>query len=296
MRRERYLPFLLLVSTSFVWSAERYPVSGLVLKVNPEHKAFVASCAEIRGYMDAMTMPYTVRDVNALDGLKPGTYVDFTLVVEKDDSHAENIRVHKYINAEQEPMRAQRLQLMERLENQAAAPVGLAVGEPVPDFALTDQAGKPVTLSEFAGKVVGLTFIYTSCPLPNYCYRMSNNFGRLKNRFADRMGKDLILLSITFDPIHDQPDILAKYAANWKADPNTWHFLTGPLDDVRAICRRFGLNYWPDEGLLTHSLHTVIIDRQGRLTANLEGNEFSAEQLGDLVEATMRTGANAPER
>jgi protein SCO1/2 len=125
---------------------------------------------------------------------------------------------------------------------------------------------------------------------------MSNNFGRLKNRFADRMGKDLILLSITFDPIHDQPDILAKYAANWKADPNTWHFLTGPLDDVRAICGRFGLNYWPDEGLLTHSLHTVIIDRQGRLTANLEGNEFSAEQLGDLVEATMRTGANARER
>jgi protein SCO1/2 len=157
----------------------------------------------------------------------------------------------------------------------------------VADFALTDQAGQRVTLSQFAGKVLAVTFIYTSCPLPDYCFRLSNNFGRLSKRFADRMGRDLVLLSITFDPVHDQPRVLAKYAGTWKADAKSWHFLTGTLSDVKAVCRQFGLNFWQEEGALTHSLHTVVIDRHGKLAANFEGNEFTAEQLGDFVEVEM---------
>ena len=78
-----------------------------------------------------------------------------------------------------------------------------------------------------------MTFIYTSCPLPNYCFRLSNNFGRLNQRFAARMGRDLVLLSITIDPVHDRPAVLAKYAATWKADPKSWHFLTGSLAEVQ---------------------------------------------------------------
>src|SRR5262249_16549958 len=149
-----------------------------------------ASCAAIPGYMEAMVMTYSVREEKDLDGLDAGTHVEFTLVVEENASHAEAIHVHRYESLEQEPLRARRLQVLEDPARRT-----LAVGQPVADFALIDQAGRRVPLSQFAGQVVAVTFIYTSCPLPDYCFRLSNNFGRLKKRFADRMGRDLVLLS-----------------------------------------------------------------------------------------------------
>jgi protein SCO1/2 len=101
------------------------------------------------------------------------------------------------------------------------------------------------------------------------------------------LGRDLRLLTITFDPQHDQPEVLANYARTWNADRRAWRFLTGTLEDIQRISGMFGVTYWPDESLLTHSLQTVIIDRQGRLAASLEGNQFSAQQLGDLVKTVM---------
>jgi protein SCO1 len=268
-------------------AADRYPVTGLILSLDKPHKTFTASISEIPGYMKAMSMPFAVREPKALKGLTPGMFIDFTLVVEKDHSYAENMRVHEYQNTAQEPMLVSRLQMLARLDKTNPLPTPIAIGAPVPDFTLTDQAGRRVSLSKFAGKVVGVTFIYTSCPLPDYCFRLSNNFERLQKRFAAKMGSDLILLSISFDPAHDTPEVLAKYAATWKADPNSWHFLTGTPVEVRAVCHRFGLNFWPDDGGLVHSMHTLVIDRQGRLAANFEGNQFSAEQLGDFVETRL---------
>jgi protein SCO1/2 len=268
-------------------AAERYPVTGLILSIDQPHGRFLASCSEIPGYMKAMVMPIPVLEVKALAGLKPSMFVDFTLVVEKDRSYAENVRVHEYVNLAQEPLLVRRLQMLANLNKENPVAPALAVGEPVADFTLTDQTGQRVSLSRFRGKVVGVTFIYTSCPLPDYCFRLSNNFGRLQKRFAERMGRDLILLSISFDPVHDQPEVLAKYAGTWKADPNSWHFLTGTQAEVKAVCARFGLNFWPDEGALAHSLHTIVIDRQGNLAANFEGNQFSAEQLGDFVQTAL---------
>jgi protein SCO1/2 len=264
--------------------AKRYPVTAVILKIDRPHRTFVASCAAIPGYMEAMVMPFTVRQDKSLDGLAPSTPVEFTLVVEAGHSYAEGIRVHHYESLEQEPLRARRLQL---LADPAAQLPAMALGRPVADFALADQTGQRVTLSQFAGRVVAITFIYTGCPLPDYCFRLSNNFGRLAKRFAPRMGRDLVLLTITFDPVHDQPKELARYAATWKADPKSWHFLTGALPDVKAVCRQFGLNFWQEEGSLTHSLHTIVIDRDGKLAANFEGNEFTAGQLGDFVEVEM---------
>jgi protein SCO1/2 len=261
--------------------AERYGVTGIVLKVDRPHRSFAASCAAIPGYMAAMSMTYTVRKDRELAGVEPGAYVEFTLVVEKDASYVESIRPHRFESMEREPLLARRLQL---LEPPGAAP---KPGEAVKDFTLTDQTGRRVALSQFAGKVVAVTFIYTSCPLPDYCFRLSNNFGRLSKRFADRLGRDLVLLSITFDPVHDQPKVLTQYAATWKADAGSWHFLTGSLAEVKAVCHGLGLNFWQEEGLLTHSLHTLVIDRRGKLAADFEGNEFTAEQLGDFVAATM---------
>ena len=96
-----------------------------------------------------------------------------------------------------------------------------------------------------------------------------------------------MLLTVTFDPVRDNPEVLAEYARQWNGNPDTWRFLTGPSADVRAVTSRFGVEFFPDDGLLSHSLHTAVIDRQGRLVANLEGNQFTAAQLGDLVGHTL---------
>ncbi len=272
---------MLLLAALSLAAAKRYPVTGIVLKVDPSQHSVDISHGAIPGYMEAMVMSYSVPDNRELASLKAGAYVDFTLVVEKERSHIERIRIHRYESSEREPLLARRLKLLE------APHATVKPGDAVPDFTLIDQAGHRVTLSQLAGKVVAVTFIYTSCPLPDYCFRLANNFGQLNQRFASRMGRDLVLLSISFDPVHDQPKVLEQYASTWKADPESWHFLTGPLDEVKTVSRRFGLNFWPDEVYVTHSLHTLVIDRQGRLAADFEGNQFTARQLGDYVEVLI---------
>ena len=282
---------LLVAALSFAarqtWAAQRYPESGLVLRVDKEHQTLLVSHDAIPDYMDSMVMPFRVHETNMLEGIEAGMKVEFTLVVESGSSYAENVRVREFESAERDPLQARRLQLLEFVLVPNAVKA-LTVGQTVPEFTLTDQNRRPVSLSQFAGKVVAITFIYTRCPLPDYCFRLSNNLGRVQKRFADRLGRDLILLSVTLDPQNDSPDALAKYARIWKADAAGWHFLTGALADVKRVCGLFGVNSWPDEGFLTHSLHTAIIDRHGKLAANIEGNQFSAEQLGDLVETQLR--------
>src|SRR4030095_16077080 len=110
------------------------------------------------------------------------------------------------------------------------------------------------------GKVVAINFIYTSCSLPNFCLRIANNFGVLQQRFKDLIGRDLILLTITFDPIHDSPDVLARYARRWNADSRSWHFLTGPAADVMRVCRLFGVESFPAGGLTKTSLPRAMWD------------------------------------
>lgn len=278
MRRRELLA---LAVCGAAWAQQKsYPVTGIVLKVDAARRTFVASIAAIPGYMEAMSMPFTVRDARELADLHPGAYVEFALVVNARDSWAEKISLHHFVSLEQEPLLARRLALLEGTKPPE-------IGKQIDDFTLLDQTGQPVRLSQFAGKVVGISFIYTSCPLPNYCFRLSNNFGRLNQRFAPRMGRDLILLSITIDPTHDHPDVLAKYGKTWKADAKSWHFLTGTLPEVQAVCRQFGIPVWQDEGSFTHALHTLVIDRAGKLAADFEGNEFSAQQLGDFVQSVM---------
>lgn len=272
------------------WAAERHPAFGVVLQIDRAHHTLRVSCREIPGYMDTMVMDFPVRSGKDLDGLQAGTLIDFTLVVEKGSAYAAAIHVHQSQSTDPEPMAARQLNLLEDLVgSDSNATKKLEIGQRVPDFSLIDQRNQSVSLSSFTGKVVGLTFMYTHCPLPNYCFRLSNNFGMLRNRFPDHLGRDLILLNITFDPVHDQPEILAQYARNWNAaGVSGWYFLTGPVREVQKVCHEFGMNFWQDEGFITHTLHTVILDRQGKIVANLEGNEFSAQQLGDLVDSVLR--------
>jgi protein SCO1/2 len=286
-----FLP-LLFVLGLLARSIQRYEVTGLVLTVDIAHRTVLVSHDPIPGFMDAMTMPYRVDNPRVLDTLKAGEKIEFTLVVGKTSSYITNVHVREYDSWERDPAQNRRLALLdEAMRSKAGSASTLSIGQTVSDFSLVDQTNRSVTLSEFRGKVVAITFIYTRCPLPDYCMRLSNNFAQLQKRFNTRMGRDLVLLSITFDPDHDSPDVLAKYAETWKANVDGWRFLTGTLSNVKQVCGMFGMNFWPDEGLLTHSLHTAIVDREGKLVANIEGNQFTAVQLGDLVEVTL-THAN----
>lgn len=263
-----------------------YPASGIVLKVDAEHRTILVSCSAIPGLMDAMAMPLAVTNEKQLESLHSGTMIDFMLVPDANASRAESIRIHAYQGMEPDPLAANRLKLLNRAMR-APSIKPAAIGQSVPDFTLIGQDGHPVTLSRFRGKVVALDFIYTRCALPNFCARSSGNFSSLQKRFHSRLTKDLVLLTVTFDPVHDSPEILEKYAQIWHAEPSAWHFLTGPDADVKRVCDFFGEDYFPDEGLMDHSLHAAVIDRAGRLVANLEGNEFSAKQLGDFVQTVL---------
>jgi protein SCO1 len=286
-RGVRLLAVLFLCGSS-VSAAKTYSVTGMVLKVDKTQQRFVASCQAIPGYMDAMVMSYSVHDSKELESLAPGALIEFTLVVNENSAFAENVHVRRYQSVEQDPLSANRLKLLDAVLDSAVPPAkALEPGQHVPEFVLTDQKRQRVAFSQFSGKVVLLNFVYTRCALPNFCLRIANNFGVLQRRFKMRMGKDLIFLTVTFDPDHDTPEALAQYAGIWKADPATWHFLTGAVPDVQRVCNLFGVVFFPDEGLMDHSLHTAIVDASGKLVANLEGNEFTADQLGDLVQTVL---------
>ena len=274
-------------------ASQEYSASGMVLKVDRAHKTLVVSCQSIPGFMDAMTMPFDVHEAKELEGLTPGAMVEFALVVDGSSSYAEHVHIQNYESVEQDPLTARRLKLLNHLSNPAGFSKPLAIGQTVPDFALIDQRRQRIRLSHYSGKVVALNFIYTSCALPKFCYRISNNFGVLQRRFKEQLGRDLVLLTVTFDPQRDQPQTLAHYANNWKADPATWHFLTGAVPEVQRVTNMFGMDFFPDEGLMNHSLHTAIIDRHGKLVANIEGNQFTAEQLADLVKTVLTQPANS---
>lgn len=269
-------------------AAEQYAVSGMVLSVDPGRRMFVASIESIPGYMTAMTMPFEVRDAKELTGLVPGTVIDFTLVVDKASSHAEGIKIRHYQGLEQDPLTARRLALMKQIASGAASKA-LTIGATVPDFRLTDHKGRGFALSQTRGKVVAINFMYTTCQLPDFCLRIVNHFGVLQKRFREQLGRELILLTITFDPARDQPDVLDRYAAAWKPDPTTWRFLTGPPADIQRVLEMFAVSAFPNEGLMDHSLRTALVDRDGRLVANIEGNQYTSDQLVALTATVLNS-------
>jgi protein SCO1/2 len=262
---------------------ERHPMKGVVLSVDRTAHTVVVSTEAVPGFMAAMAMSVDVRDPAALDGLMPGARIAFVYVVGGTSPYAETIRVLGVENLDRKQLELQRLKVLNAIANPVAAEHVVRVGQPVPDFTLTDQAGQRVTFSSLSGKVVALTFGYVRCPNPAYCFRLASNLGQVQKQLKGRIGRDVILLTIVLDPEHDQRQALLDYAHVWTTDPLTWHFLTGPAPDVRRVAGSFGVEYWKDEGAVLHSLNTAVIDRQGRLAANLSGNEFTGAQLADLV-------------
>jgi protein SCO1/2 len=269
------------------WAAEQHSAKGILLEVHPAEHSIVVSCDAIPGCMEAMMMPFTVRESENLKALAPGATVQFDIVEDQHEAYAEHLHVVQVSNYEAEPTEARRLTFLHRALDPTAEAKIVEVGQPIPDFTLTDQAHQVTHLSQFRGKVVALTFTYSRCPNPSYCFRLANNLSQLERRFHSSAGTGLMLVTIVIDPAQDRDSALQRYADTWKADPAAWRFLTGTIDEVRAAAEPFGMNFWNDEGFLTHSFHTVVIDRDGNLAANLEGNQFTAAQLGDLVETVL---------
>lgn len=260
--------------------AKHYHVEGMVLHVNRERQTLLVSHQRIAGYMPAMTMPFHVKHFSELSTITPGARVEFDLVVTRGSAVAGNVHTRRVTAEGFVEDDGEKIRLSTPLEK-------LAIGAPVPDFLLTDQNARAVRLSDFRGKIAAINFIYTRCPLPDVCPRLSANFARLQKRFATRMAKDLVLLSISMDSGFDTPEVLAKYARIWKADPAGWRFLTGDAGDIVRIAGRFGMIYWPEEGLLTHTSQTAIVTRRGTLAAIVEGSNYAVDQLGDLIASQL---------
>ncbi len=280
------LAFVCLFGNTAAAQGLRYEMAGIVVSIAADRSSVVVSHDAVPGVMPAMAMPFDVRDPGELAGVAPGAAVAFTLVLDKESAYAERLRVVPYQSVEQDPLRATRLAMPKMMSRRKTSP-RVTAGQPVPDFTLTDHTRATVSLSDLRGKVVAVNFIYTSCALPQFCYRMANHFAAVERRFRAAAGRDLVLLTVTFDPARDTPEQLAEYARQWNVAPRAWHFLTGGTADVQRVSEMFGLESFPDEGLIVHLLRTAIIDRRGRLVASLEGNRFSAAQLGDLIESVL---------
>jgi protein SCO1/2 len=268
-RMQRLIIPLLVVGA--LGCATHYQSKGLVLRVDPAASTLTVSHDAIPGYMDAMVMPFLVRDPKALASLQPGDVIGFRL---------------RPMAAGTEIDRLQHLSALGTdtgLTMTPAVRALVATGESVPDFTLTDQQGLPISLNALKGKVVVVTFIYSRCPLPDYCPLIVANLTRVRDRFRDHLGRDLVLLTVSFDPKYDTPEVLHRYAARYGANVPGWHFLSGSAEAIAAVCASFGIEYWPDQGLITHSLQTAVIDREGRLRSSVEGRGFTGKQLADLV-------------
>jgi protein SCO1/2 len=244
--------------------AKTYPVDGIVVAVDPAARTMLVSHREIVHYMPAMMMPFRVADAADLAPLHPGERVAFDLEVTK------TLAVAHHVHPSGGP------------DVPIAAPKEkLPLGAPLPGFALTDQDGNTVRITDLRGKLVAIDFIYTRCPLPDVCPRLSANFGMLQRRF----GHSITLLSVTVDPDFDTPPVLLDYASRWAAGSD-WRFLTG---DVAPLAAALGEIYWADEGSIGHNSTTSIIGRDGHLAAQLEGSTYRAEQLAHLIAHELET-------
>lgn len=252
----------------------------MVLEVNHTARTVVVSHKKVPGLMDAMVMPFPVQRENDLRGLRPGAQIECRLVIRKGRSYIENIRIREGAADGVVEDKGDRIVLPK-------PPEKVAIGAAVPDFSLTDQNGVSVSLSSLRGKVIAINFIYTRCPLPDVCPRLSANFASIQRRFAPRLVQDLMLLSVTIDPEHDTPGELLKYAKIWNARADGWRFLTGSSSDAQKVAGRFGMNYWAEEGLITHTSMTGVLSRDGKLAAVVEGSSYRAKELGDLIEKEL---------
>jgi protein SCO1/2 len=142
-----------------------------------------------------------------------------------------------------------------------------------------------------------MTFIFTRCPFPNFCPRLSGNFADAAGRLAAQAAPtNWHLLSVSFDPDNDTPEVLRRYAESYRADPERWSFATGDMEEIDALTEQFGLVFGRDGDSISHNARTAVLDPEGRVSLIITGNEWSVEELVEAMTAAARSGGDTVER
>ncbi len=258
-----------------------FPLQGQVLAVADDHQQATIKHEEITGLMAGMTMTFKVKDPQLLAGIRPGDLINATLVVEEDGAHMSAVRKVGEAPLEKAPAPA------------AASGFELIKpGEPVPDAQLVDQDGKARAFSSFKGAPLAITFIYTRCPIPDFCPLMDRQFAAIQQTIKTEPAlQKAHLVSVSFDPATDTPAVLKAHADGLKADPARWTFLTGDRDNVDQFASRFGVSInrsLTDALDIAHNLRTAIVDAEGRLVKVYTGNEWKPSEVVADLKAVAR--------
>ena len=250
---------------------DTYELQGQIVAVDAARQELTIKHGDIKGFMPGMTMPYKVKQASMMTGRTPGDLVRATLVIEESLGYLTSIQVIGHEPLKEPPPLPARFDL-------------LAPGEAAPDVRLVDQDGHERHLADWRGKTLAVTFIYTRCPLPDYCPLMDRQFGVVQKAMLENaaLGERVHLLSVSFDPTFDTPAVLKEHAARASAQPEAWSFVTGNADDLSRFGSRFGVAVLKDEPQaadIVHNLRTAVIDREGRLTTVFPGNDWDAKDL-----------------
>jgi len=258
---------------------KRYELKGKVVTVEPEKHLVTISHDEIKDYMPAMTMPFTLPNEYYLRNLASGDEINATLVVDGSQSWLEDV-------------------VITRESADPAATTGYTEakeGDEVPNYQLVNQDSKEIKLNNYRGKALLLTFIYTRCPLPEYCALMSGNFAKVDRELEKQpdLYQKTHLLSITIDPEYDKPSVLRSYGAahTERYQDETfshWEFATGTADQVKGVAQYFGLRYFNEKDQIVHGLRTVVISPTGKVTKVFRGNEWKPEEAVQALQAAVK--------
>ncbi len=277
MSTARFVFALLVLALLLVAGCTRsgtYDVQGRVMGFSNDPHTVVIAHEDVPGLMPAMTMSFTARSPEAVARLQTGDAVGFTLHVGADSAWIDGL--------ERLPDSAVAAHPAGTPPPSRSADVLLEAGDRLPPFRLVDQQGDTLRATDFRGKALALTFIYTRCPLPDYCPLMSERFRALQTQLKEQFPDRAALLSISFDPEYDTPAVLKGYARRYDADPSLWHVATGAPEVIERLTARFGVFYQPQggpEGAFVHNLTTAVVGPDGRLRRLWHGDDWTPEAV-----------------
>jgi protein SCO1/2 len=254
-----------------------FEIVGQIQAIAPERSEVTIKHQDIKGFMPGMTMAFKT-EKSAIEGKRPGDLVTGTLVVGEVEVHVSKLVVTGHRDLEPGTV----------LPSDGSAII--QPGDTVKDGALVDQDGRTRRLSEWRGHRLALTFVYTRCPLPEFCPLMNQNFRTVQKTLAATPAlADVRLLTMSLDPSYDTPTVLKPFAEAAGADPKRWTFLTGEPADAVAFMAQFGIVVERDPSSdvqITHNLRTAVIGADGRLTEIHTGNRWTPDELvADLAKA-----------
>lgn len=266
-------------------STTTYKLTGQVRSVNPEQGLVTIRHEAIPDFMAAMTMPFAIKDKQLLEDVRVGDEVEGELEVRREAGEVKDYELKGLVVSRPALGPALSLNLSGDTATLVAAPKRLQPGDQVPDFAMTTQDGKTLRLADLRGKVVGLTFIYTRCPLPDFCPRMDRTFSSLAEKIGavPKRAEAVRLLSVSFDPEHDTAEILAKHAKNQGAAPPLWTFAVASHPELAKVAGGLGLTYGPGKDEVIHNLVIAVIGPDGRLVALRTGTDARQWEPTDLL-------------